>query len=250
VTESDPLRRIKVLIFDFYGTVVDIQGGLTKAITPYLAQKGYSDNPPARLVTWWRRTHFESSMIDALLHREHTPYRQIGHEAVDYTLQRAGIQHTDQEVRDLVSQIERLDPFPDVVDALARLKAHGLRLVILSNGDPDMLRRGVAHSGTASLWERVISVAEAGAFKPHRDTYATAARLLDLDPPELLFVANHAFDCIGAKATGMATAFVDRRRRPFGNNRYPPDLIVADFTELAETVLARIAAGRRATSAP
>jgi 2-haloacid dehalogenase len=249
MAESDPLRGIKVLMFDFYGTVVDMQGGLTKAITPYLARKGYTDNPPARLVTWWRRTHFGNSMIDALLHREHTPYRQIGHEAVDYTLERAGIEHTDQEVRDLVSQIERLDPFPDVVAALARLKACGLRLVILSNGDPDMLDRGVPYSGTVGLWERVISVAEAGAFKLHRDTYTAAARLLDLDPSELLFVANHAFDCIGAKAVGMATAFVDRRRRPFGNKRYPPDLLVTDFTELAESVLRRVAfAPRRPAS--
>jgi 2-haloacid dehalogenase len=237
---ANGLRGVKALMFDFYGTVVDLQGGLTKAITPYLAEKGYTANPPTRLVTWWRRTHFENSMIDALLHRGHTPYREIGHEAVGYTLERAGIEHTDQEVRRLVSQIERLDPFPDVVEALARVKAHGLRLVILSNGDPDMLARGVPYSGTAELWDRVISVEEAGSFKPHRDTYATAARLIGLDPSEVLFVANHAFDCIGAKATGMATAFVDRRRRPFGNERYPPNLIVSDFTELAAAVLEHV----------
>ena len=244
MTKADALRGIKALMFDFYGTVVDMQAGLTRAITPYLAEKGYTENPPTRLVTWWRRTHFENSMIDALLHREHTPYREIGHEALDYTLQRAGIEHTDQEVRELVSRIERLDPFPDVVEALARVKAHGLRLVILSNGDPDMLARGVPHSGTAQLWERVISVEEAGSFKPHRDTYAAAARLIGLDPCEILFVANHAFDCIGAKAAGMATAFVDRRHRPFGNRRYPPDLIVTDFTELTEVVLRRAAPPR------
>src|SRR5262245_19566221 len=85
-------------MFDFYGTVVDMQGSLTRAITPYLEGKGYTENPPGRLVTWWRRTHFENSMIDALLHRDHTPYRQIGFEAVDYTLERAGIEHTDDEV--------------------------------------------------------------------------------------------------------------------------------------------------------
>jgi 2-haloacid dehalogenase len=240
MTEDEALRSIEALMFDFYGTVADIQGGLTRAITPYLAAKGYTANPPTRLVTWWRRTHFENSMIDALLHREHTPYREIGQEAVDYTLRRAGIEHTPQEVRDLVSQIECLDPFPDVLQALARLKAHGLRLVILSNGDPDMLARGVPYSGTARLWERVISVAEARSFKPHRDTYMTAARLIGLEPAKVLFVANHAFDCIGAKATGMATAFVDRRRRPFGNGRYPPDLTVADFTELAAAVLRHV----------
>ena len=227
---------VSTVMFDFYGTVVDMQGGLVEAITPYLAEKGYTANPASRVVTWWRRAHFESSMIDALLHRDHTPYRDIGRQAVDYTLERAGIAHTTDEVDALVSQIERLRPFGDVVAGLQTLQAHGLRLVILSNGDPDMLERGVAFSGTAHLFDRVISVAEAGSFKPHAATYRTATELLDVRPEEVCFVANHAFDCIGAKAAGMRTAFVDRRSRPFGNFRYAPDAVVADFTELTRTL--------------
>jgi 2-haloacid dehalogenase len=227
---------VSTVMFDFYGTVVDMQGGLVEAITPYLAGKGYTANPPSRLVTWWRRTHFENSMIDALLHRDHTPYREIGRQAVGYTLDRAGIAHTPEEVDSLVAQIERLKPFPDVVAGLEALKDNGSRLVILSNGDPDMLDRGVAYSGTAHLFDRVISVAEAGSFKPHEATYRTATELLDVRPDEVCFVANHAFDCIGAKASGMRTAFVDRRGRPCGNTKYPPDAVVADFAELT-TVL-------------
>ena len=80
------------------------------------------------------------------------------------------------EVRGLVSEIERLAPFPDVIEALQKLKDAGLKLVILSNGDPDMLETGVKFSGTEDLWTRVVSVAEAGAFKPHFNTYATGPR--------------------------------------------------------------------------
>jgi 2-haloacid dehalogenase len=230
---AQSVGTVKAAMFDFYGTVVDIQGGLTTALTPYLAGKAYTENPPGRLVTWWRRTHFENSMIDALLHRDHTPYREIGFQAVDYTLERAGIEHTDDEVRALVSAIERLDPFPDVVGALIRMKRHGLTLVVLSNGDPDMLATGVSHSGTSGLWDHVISVAEANSFKPHRATYTRAAEIVGLDRQEILFVADHAFDCVGAKAAGMRTAFIDRRRRPFGNSRYPADVTVSDMAEVA-----------------
>ena len=113
--------KIKVCMFDQYGTVVDMQKGLTEVVTPYLREKGWGGRPDA-FVTWWRRTHFENSMIDALLHKEHTPYREIGQRAVAYTLARAGIPHTTDEIRFLVAQIERLKPFPDVPDALARLK--------------------------------------------------------------------------------------------------------------------------------
>jgi 2-haloacid dehalogenase len=232
------LSGIKALMFDFYGTVVDMQGGLINAITPYLESKNYTVQPASRIVTWWRRTHFENSMIDALLGREHISYREIGRQAVDYTLNRAGIAHTMDEVRALVSEIERLEPFPDVSDALTALKKHGLKLVILSNGDPDMLAAGVKFSGTEHLWDRVVSVAEAGAFKPHFATYATGAKAVDLAPSQVLFVANHAFDCVGAKAAGMHTAFVDRRKRPFGNEYYPPTLVVVDFAHLAREVQA------------
>jgi len=238
-------RAVTTLLFDFYGTVVDMQTGLTEVMTAYLREKGYTANPPGRLVTWWRRTHFEHSMIDALLQRQHTPYREIGHQAVDYTLERSGIQHTEAEVRRLVAAIERLRPFPDVVEALTRLKVHGYRLAVLSNGDPDMLARGVPYSGTAHLFERVISVAEAGAFKPHAATYRLAAERLGARPEQVLFVANHAFDCVGAKAVGMRSAFVNRRGRPFGNRTYPPDLVVRDFRELADTLTGSAAGDAR-----
>src|SRR5947199_9336906 len=130
-------RSIKVCMFDQYGTVVDMQGGLVEFATPYLRKKGWTGDPNA-FVTWWRRTHFENSMIDALLHREHTSYREIGHRAVAYTLERAAISYTMDEVRFLVAQIERLKPFPDVPAALARLKSRD-KIAVLSNGDPDML---------------------------------------------------------------------------------------------------------------
>lgn len=223
---------VKVLMFDLYGTVVDMQRGLTEAVTPFLKAKGWNGRPDA-LVTWWRRTHFENSMIDALLHRDHTPYREIGRRALSYTLERAGISYSREEVLALVSEIERLKPFPDVVAALTRLKPR-YQLVILSNGDPDMLEAARPHLGVE--FDRIISVAEAGSFKPHVATYRTASELLGVPPDAVMFVANHAFDCVGAKAYGMRTCFVDRRKRPFGEWPYQPDLVVADFAELAETL--------------
>jgi 2-haloacid dehalogenase len=221
--------EVHTLMFDLYGTVVDMQGGLTKAVTPYLKAKGWTGRPDS-LVTWWRRTHFENSMIDALLHRDHTSYRDIGRRALSYTLDRAGIDYTSEEVFQLVANIETLKPFPDVVSALKKLKKR-YQLTILSNGDPDMLEAARPHLGVE--FDRIMSVAEAGSFKPHVATYRTAAELLGAPPDAILFVANHAFDCVGAKAYGMRTCFVNRRKRPFGEWPYQPDLVVADFKELA-----------------
>jgi 2-haloacid dehalogenase len=219
-------------MFDQYGTLVDMQGGLTEAVTPYLRAKGWRGDPD-RFVTWWRRTHFENSMIDAPLHREHTSYRRIGELSVDHTLERAGIPHTDEEVARLVAEIERLRPFPEVPAALERLRAR-YRLAVLSNGDPDMLEAARAHHGLSL--DHVISVAVANAFKPHVATYTRAAEIVGAPLDQVLFVANHAFDCVGAKAAGMRAAFIDRRGRPFGRWPHQPDLIVPSLTALADAI--------------
>ena len=87
------------------------------------------------------------------------------------------------------------------------------------------------HIGFA--FDHVISVEAAGYFKPHWKTYAKAAEIMGRNPSSILFIANHAFDCIGAKSCGMRTAFIDRRKRPFGQTPHQPDLVVADFAELA-----------------
>jgi 2-haloacid dehalogenase len=83
----------------------------------------------------------------------------------------------------------------------------------------------------------VISVAEANAFKPHVATYTKAAELMGVPMDQVLFVANHAFDCIGAKSAGMRTAFIDRRSRPFGMTPHQPDLLVPSMTHLADAMV-------------
>src|SRR6476646_8054473 len=175
MTDARDIRStVKVCMFDQYGTVVDMQSGLVEAATPYLRAKGWQGNPNA-FVTWWRRTHFENSMIDALPHREHTPYREIGERSVAYVMDRAGINHTMDEVRVLVDHIVRLRPFPEVPAALDRLRSR-YRLVVLSNGDPDMLEAAKANHGIA--FEQTISVAAANSFKPHIATYTKAADIV------------------------------------------------------------------------
>jgi 2-haloacid dehalogenase len=223
-------HQIKALAFDQCGTLVDMQKGLTAAVTPFLKQKGWGGEPN-RFVTWWRRTHFENSMIDSLCDRGDTPYREVGRRAVAHVMDRCGIAYTPDEVSRLVGEIERLRPFADVPAALEKLRQEGYQLAILSNGDRDMLEAAKPHIDFT--FDHVISVDEAGYFKPHWNTYATAEKIIGEDRSEILFVANHAFDCIGAKSYGMRTAFVDRRRRPFGHTPHQPDLFVANFNELA-----------------
>ena len=97
-----------------------------------------------------------------------------------------------------------------------------------------MLDAARAHHGLE--FDHIISVTVAHAFKPHRATYSRAAEIVGVPMDQVLFVANHAFDCVGAKAAGMRCAFIDRRQRPFGRWPYQPDLIVPDMTALADAL--------------
>ena len=180
------------------------------------------------------RTHFENSMIDALLHREHTPYREIGHRAVAYVMDRSGIKYTKEDVKYLVGEIEKLKPFPEVPAALEKLHTR-YKLVVLSNGDPDMLE--TAKQYHKITFDRIISVVEANSFKPHVATYTKAAALLGLKQDQILFVANHAFDCIGAKSAGMRTAFIDRRSRSFCETPHQPDIRVPTMKDLTDAIV-------------
>ena len=203
--------------------------GLTAAVTGFLKDKGW-DGDPHRFVTWWRRTHFENSMIDSLSLGEHTSYREIGQRAVSHVMDRCGIAYSADEVRWLVSEIERLKPFPEVIVALERL-AGSYELAILSNGDADMLEAAKPHIGFP--FDHVISVQAAGYFKPHHSTYAKAVEVIGhlgaravavrRQPRLRLHRRQGVWD-----ADRRRTAFIDRRKRPFGHTPHQPDVVVAD----------------------
>jgi 2-haloacid dehalogenase len=234
MAEAESLKRvIKVCMFDQYGTVVDMQTGLWKVAVDFLKAKGWHGNA-YEFVTWWRRTQFENPMIDALLDRQHTSYRAIGHLSVRHVLNRARIEHTEDEVRWLVSCIERLKCLPRFRQPSPGCKPD-IKLAVLSDGDPDMLEAARNFHGIP--FDAVISVADANAFKPHRATYERAARKMGVARDQVLFVANHEYDCVGAKAAGMHVAFIDRRRRPFASWPHQPDLILPSVTALADTLV-------------
>ena len=142
-------------MFDQYGTVVDMQNGLTDIASDFLKKKRW-EGDPYRFVTWWRRTHFENSMINALCDQRHTSYRMIGERAVAHVMDRAKITYTAEQLSWLVSNIEKLKTFEDVEASLEELRNSGYELAILSNGDCDMLDRAKEHISFS--FDTIISV--------------------------------------------------------------------------------------------
>ncbi|WP_227379667.1 haloacid dehalogenase type II [Haladaptatus halobius] len=173
-------------------------------------------------------------MIDSLIPEPHTPFKEISRRALTYRVKRLGLDVSDEEVRDLIRQWKELQPYPDVDAALSDL-GEEYTLVGLSNGDPDML--AAVRPNFKTDLDGVISVAEAGAYKPHRASYDLCCERFDVAPHEVMFVTAHTFDLVGAKAVGMRGAFLNRHANPFGGWPYQPDVVVDDTGQLTEELL-------------
>jgi 2-haloacid dehalogenase len=130
---------------------------------------------------------------------------------------------------------QQLEPFEDAVEGLNRLKGR-YRLVGLSNGEQWFLEH-LAKNRIRFDFDAIISVEKAEFFKPHPAVYRTAARILGVEPGEIMMVASHSFDIMGARACGFRGAYVNRYGLPFDETPFQPDLTLADFHQLADYLL-------------
>ncbi|MDL5363289.1 haloacid dehalogenase type II [Halalkalicoccus sp. NIPERK01] len=230
---TDTIREeATVLAFDLWDTLLDRESTLVPALGDLLDSHG-SDYDPEILLRRYLAMHFRDSMIDSLIPGPHTPFKEISRRALAYRLEQLGLDVPDDDVRDVIRRWKDLRPYPDVDDALARL-GEDYCLVGLSNGDPDMLE--AVRPNFESELDGVISVAEAGAYKPHRASYDLCCERFDVAPHEVVFVTAHTFDLVGAKAVGMRGAFLNRHDNPFGGWIHQPDVIVEDAGTLADAL--------------
>jgi len=227
-------QNIKALTFDLFGTVLDLAGSLTPFIAQFLQAKG-SGVLPHRFWEQWRYRQRIEQYQDNIMMLGHSGYLETARRAFVYTLSLNGVEASRDEVKEFMGVWQELSPFPEVVPALERLKAR-YKLVALSNGEASYLSHLVKNQ---IRWDfdEVISVEVAGAFKPHPGVYRRAAGILGLEMGECLMVSANSFDVMGARSCGFRGAYVDRYRLPYEDTLYQPDIVVQDFTELAETLL-------------
>lgn len=227
-------ESIRALTFDLFGTVLDLGGSLTPAIGRFLAEKGCSTDPAQFWQQWRYRQRIEQYQ-DSLVMLGHSGYLETARRAFVYVLRLNRVEFTNAEVEQFMRAWQQLKPFPDVVAALPRL-ASEFRLVALSNGDRSFLDHLVANRIKIDF-DEVISVDVFGVFKPHPAVYRGAARILGLEPNEVMMVSSNSFDVMGARMCGNRGAFVNRYALPYEETPYVPDVTVKDFAELADALV-------------
>ena len=167
----------------------------------------------------------------------HSGYLETAQKAFVYVARLNDLEPASDEVQAFMAGWQELNPFVDCLPGLERLKS-SYKLVALSNGNPWFLDHLVANRIKFDF-DDVISVEVAGAFKPHPGVYRSAARLLDMEPGELIMVSSNSFDVMGARTCGLRGIYVDRYGLPYEDTdaRYEPDLTVDDFGKMADCLL-------------
>ena len=227
---------VTTLTFDMFGTVLDLTGTLVPPVARLLTEKSAAIGGEAFWEQWRARQRIEQYQ-DTLLMLGHSGYLETCRRSLVYCLRQNGVEFTPGEVDVIMGAYDILKPFEDAERGLERLKGH-YRLVALSNGDASLLEH-LAADQVGVEFDAVISVDRAGAFKPHPAVYRAAARELGAEPSEIMMIASHSFDIIGAGACGYRGAYVNRYGTPFEDTPFLPDVEVRDFTELASRLVTK-----------
>jgi 2-haloacid dehalogenase len=200
----------KALAFDVFGTVVDWRTSVTRESANYLAAIGREDVDPAAFADAWRGQYISAMIGMRKSGRAFVPLDVLHREMLEAALRERDIDPAslDEELLADWNRVwHRLDPWPDTVEGLARLKAR-LPIVTLSNGNVALLLAMARRAGLP--WDAILGAEVSRAYKPDPQAYLRTAEVLGIAPGELCLVAAHHGDLAAARACGLLTAYVDR----------------------------------------
>lgn len=215
--------NIRACVFDAYGTLFDVNSAAQRE----QAALGDKWHPLAEL---WRAKQLQYTWLRSLGGR-HADFWQVTGEALDFAMASLGLTDSALHAR-LMNLYLDLDAYPEVGATLAKLKTDGMRLAILSNGSPDMLSAAADNAGITPLLDAVLSVEEAGVFKPHPSVYQLAVDRLGVGPSEICFVSSNGWDAFSAKAFGLQVAWCNRFGQVAEQIPAAPDWEILTLSEL------------------
>lgn len=232
------MSEIKALVFDVFGTVVDWRTSLIDNFTAWAKAKGIKGDWTA-LVDGWRAAYMPS--MDEVRKRPESDFvilDDLQRQSIEPLAAKLGITGlTAADFDYLTKGWHSLNPWPDSVSGLKRLKTKFI-ISPLSNGNVALLTNMAKHAGLP--WDLVLSAEIFRHYKPDREAYVGAAKILGLAPEQVMMVAAHNNDLAAAQAFGLKTAFVPRVTEygPHQNRDFKADgnwdFVVTDFNDLAD----------------
>jgi 2-haloacid dehalogenase len=228
---------VKALTFDVFGTVVDWRGSIARGGAAFATEHDIEDVDWATFANAWRARYQPSMEKVRSGRRPWTNLDTLHRENLKEVLAEFGIGGLDEAALDQLNRIwHRLDPWPDVVEGLTRLKRKYI-LATLSNGNVALMVNMAKRAGLP--WDAVLGAEVSRRYKPEPEAYLITAELLGLDPGDCMMVAAHNDDLVTASRQGLRTAFVPRPTE-YGPDQHKDfraehdfDVIAEDFVDMA-----------------
>jgi len=227
-------KRFEVITFDCYGTLIDWEKGILMAAKPLFETHRIPFREEEILESY--------AEIEARIEAgPYLPYREVLRQTGRGLLTRMGTVPTPTEEACFLRSLNDWPPFPDTVVALRTLKQR-YRLGVISNVDEDLFALTAQHLGIRFDW--VITAEACRSYKPSLDNFRTALSRIGLPREKILHAAQSIYhDIIPARAVGLFTVWVDRRKGKKGHGATPPASGKADMQVPDLTTLASILAG-------
>jgi 2-haloacid dehalogenase len=220
---------MKALAFDAYGTLFDVYS-VTSVCEQLFPGDGMS------LAVMWRTKQLQYTLLRSMMHR-YKDFWQLTQDGLVYSARALKLDLTTEKRTRLMDAYMTLSAFPDVRPGLEQLKSMGLKLGILSNGEPRMLHSASRNAGFAELLDAVMSVDEIKVFKPNPRVYGLASSHLATPPESIGFVSSNSWDVNGAGSAGLTTFWIQRAAaEPAEELGYPAAHVVHALTDLPELV--------------
>jgi len=222
-------NSLVLLAFDIYGTVID-PGGIAAEL-----RRSFAERAPLA-AQLWRSKQLEFTFRRALM-RRYADFDTCTAQALDWLGAQLGVPLDETVKHDLLRAYRALPPFPEVEAALASLRDSGHRPIALTNGTHHSVGALLERAGIAHYFDTVLSADAIRTFKPDPAVYELARQEARAHDGEVWLVSGNPFDVIGAKAAGLAAAWVRRDAAVvFDPWEYQPDVVVQDLGALCDAL--------------
>lgn len=219
---------IQAIAFDAYGTLFDVYS------IGALAEKLFPKNGMA-LAELWRTKQIEYSQLRTLC-STYKPFWEVTQDALIFSCKKLKLELSFEAQNALMGQYAKLQPFPENLAVLQQLKGMGLKLAILSNGNPQMLDAVVKAAGMQGLFNHILSVDAVKKFKTAPEAYQLAPDVFGLSARNILFVSSNCWDACGATWFGYTTFWVNRGAAPLEELGVIPHAEGRSLTDLLDYV--------------
>ncbi|WP_019140898.1 haloacid dehalogenase type II [Noviherbaspirillum massiliense] len=220
--------NLQAIAFDAYGTLFDVYSIRT------LAERLFPSRG-AELADLWRSKQIEYAQLRTLCSM-YRPFWEVTQDALVFACKKLGVELTLEAQTQLMGQYAKLEAFPENLEVLSQLQALGMKLAILSNGNPQMLEAAVAAVGMQGLFSQLLSVDAVRKFKTAPEAYQLGPDVFGVSPKNILFVSSNGWDICGASWFGYRTYWINRTNGPFEELGVVPDGTGPDMWALLEYV--------------